>query len=381
MDKNSSYSTSERGNLLSIIIPLYYGNKYVTDVIGMIKRNFDYLAQFEKLECEIILVNDSPNESVQVPREFEFDIKLISNKENYGIHKSRVIGLEYARGNYIVFLDQDDIAKDYWLLFLWRAITNQQSNVAVSNSWVNRFSLKLSEDDFVARVNDANSYFLYGNPIVTPGQVMIKRDIIPEEWKKCSLNHNGSDDLLLWLLLLKKGVRFNITSEPLFYHNPIRSEHSVNYDEIMLSAWEVMCFLSKTNMISSEELSIVKRRISRKEEYIERISTISRWQENESKGKDFITELKKENVKQVAIYGMGDVGVRAFEKLEKSGIEISYYIDKRGKDYFGELKCFSEARNLPYTDMIIDTTRGLSQEIEEQIKNQGLKLKALRTMI
>lgn len=38
--------------------------------------------------------------------------KVIKHKKNSGIHQARVTGLSYCTGDYVLFLDQDDVLKD-----------------------------------------------------------------------------------------------------------------------------------------------------------------------------------------------------------------------------------------------------------------------------
>ena len=52
---------------------------------------------------ELILVNDSPDEELVIPKCQEFDVKLFRNKRNLGIQQTRVNGLEKSIGKYIIF--------------------------------------------------------------------------------------------------------------------------------------------------------------------------------------------------------------------------------------------------------------------------------------
>ena len=90
----------------SICIPVYNMEKYleisILSVLNQSFRNF-----------EIIIINDfSSDESEKIIKKFQYEnsrIKLINNKENLGIYRSRVEAIRNAKGNYIIFLDPDDL--------------------------------------------------------------------------------------------------------------------------------------------------------------------------------------------------------------------------------------------------------------------------------
>ena len=95
---------------ISIIVPIYKGNKYISPIMEMTKKNINYLnAQGKTLDIELILVNDYPETPIFLERiDAGFNVIVIENETNVGIHQSRVNGLKMANGQYVLFLDQDD---------------------------------------------------------------------------------------------------------------------------------------------------------------------------------------------------------------------------------------------------------------------------------
>lgn len=92
--------------LVSIIIPIYNGEKYLKDTIeSCTSQNYN--------ELEIILIDDFSNDNslsiVKVAREKDRRIVFFQNTSNQGMIKSLNQGILKSKGKYIICLGQDDI--------------------------------------------------------------------------------------------------------------------------------------------------------------------------------------------------------------------------------------------------------------------------------
>lgn len=90
--------------LVSIIIPFFNRIEYLE------KALYSAINQTYKNK-EIILVNDASTqcvEKIKKIKESNKNIHLINNKKNFGVSYSRNIGIKFAKGEYIAFLDSDD---------------------------------------------------------------------------------------------------------------------------------------------------------------------------------------------------------------------------------------------------------------------------------
>lgn len=94
---------------VSVIIPFY---NRIPLVINAVKS---VLNQTHK-NIEIILVNDGSTDSIEkiedIVNKYENQIKLISFKKNMGASHARNSGIKEATGEYIAFLDSDDLFKE-----------------------------------------------------------------------------------------------------------------------------------------------------------------------------------------------------------------------------------------------------------------------------
>ena len=96
----------EKKTLISVIIPVYNGEKYVAQCIENI------LCQTYK-NLEIIVVNDgSTDRTAQIAE--QYPVRLV-NQEKEGTSVARNRGIEAATGEYIHFMDVDDLINlDYY---------------------------------------------------------------------------------------------------------------------------------------------------------------------------------------------------------------------------------------------------------------------------
>jgi len=94
---------------LSIIIPIYNSEKYLSECL-------DSIIVSEK-DLDIILVDDgSKDKSYVICKEYakkDNRIKII-HKDNGGVSSARNLGIENATGEYIMFVDSDDILYNKW---------------------------------------------------------------------------------------------------------------------------------------------------------------------------------------------------------------------------------------------------------------------------
>lgn len=90
---------------ISLIIPVYNVEKYVAKCLNSI------LEQLDDNYVEIIIVNDgSTDNSGKIIQKISKNQKCITYifQENSGLSAARNVGLEYAKGTYVWFIDSDD---------------------------------------------------------------------------------------------------------------------------------------------------------------------------------------------------------------------------------------------------------------------------------
>lgn len=91
--------------VVSIIVPVYNAENYIADAINMVKEQ-------SFTDWELILIDDcSLDKSVEVIEKFLSDerIVLLKQETNQRAARARNRGIKEARGEYIAFLDADDV--------------------------------------------------------------------------------------------------------------------------------------------------------------------------------------------------------------------------------------------------------------------------------
>ena len=111
--------------LISIIVPVYKVEKYLCECVDSI------LAQTYE-NFELILVDDgSPDNSGKICDKYAEKDKRIKviHKENAGVSSARNTGLDNANGEYITFIDSDDIVDKKYLELMQQKLAETNSDM------------------------------------------------------------------------------------------------------------------------------------------------------------------------------------------------------------------------------------------------------------
>jgi glycosyltransferase involved in cell wall biosynthesis len=88
---------------VSVIIPVYNGEKYITSTIQSV-------LQQSYANWELVIVNDgSTDRTPELCRSFMRKNVKIIDQPNRGLSEARNVGIRHSKGEYIAFLDADDI--------------------------------------------------------------------------------------------------------------------------------------------------------------------------------------------------------------------------------------------------------------------------------
>lgn len=250
--------------MISIITPFYNGNEYISQLVNNINYNAINLhLKYPEMKVELIIVNDSPQTDINIDdntEKSEILLSIVKNNENMGIHYSRVHGLKYAKGNYIVFLDQDDVIyKD----FLLSQIENIKENDVIVCAGVHACQdkdIRIYKNKYQHNcVKDLNKYISVRQQIISPGQCLIKKTSIPMQWCKMIMKNNGADDYFLWILMLAQKRKFAINGRLLYKHVITGNNKSAELRNMDKSVDEMVGYLQNISCLSKKQKRTLKR--------------------------------------------------------------------------------------------------------------------------
>lgn len=90
----------------------------------------------------------------------------------------------------------------------------------------------------------------------------------------------------------------------------------------------------------------------------------------ETKGNGLCSYLKDNGYKDIAIYGMGELGITVYELLCDEGINIKYCIDKRANELSLDIPIVDPDEIEENVDAILITTIGYFEEISTKIREK-----------
>ena len=186
--------------LVSIIMPSYNAARFIGESINSV-----LLQTYSN--WELLIVDDcSKDNSVEVVRKFaniDKRVVLFSLEKNVGAAAARNVAIEHAQGQYIAFLDSDDVWEEY-KLEKQLAFMKQYSYVfTFSNYYVMEENGKKTEN--IVKVPSSLSYHQYlRNTIIGCLTVIIDRQQTGD-FKMPLIK--SSHDMALWLLIMKRGSK------------------------------------------------------------------------------------------------------------------------------------------------------------------------------
>ncbi|MGL5018378.1 MAG: glycosyltransferase family 2 protein [Luteolibacter sp.] len=186
--------------LVSVIIPAYQHGQCILEAVESV------IAQTFR-DFEVIVINDGCTDNTEeVLRPF-VEKKLIRyfHQENQGISATRNRGLSLALGEFVAFLDDDDVWPPDKLE--WQVYVLRNSTVLVVGGLASVFGKKGDRKLIVetADYSTIDTVTLFGgNPFGSPGQTLIRKSALleiggfdPTIW--------GADDHDVWIRLSRMG--------------------------------------------------------------------------------------------------------------------------------------------------------------------------------
>lgn len=186
-------------NKVSIVMPCYNSEKYISEAI-------DSILQQTYANWELIIVDDgSTDGSKNIINKFkqrDERIKVLLNKENKGVSAARNLGIRNCSGQYIAFLDSDDIARAKRLETEVRFLETNKKYGAVG-SQVQVIDLEshiIGKSSLPVTWADLRKIMFFKNPFIC-SSMMVRKSIIEKYQISFDEHIKIGEDFLFWIEL------------------------------------------------------------------------------------------------------------------------------------------------------------------------------------
>jgi hypothetical protein len=222
---------------VSVVLPVWNGERYL-------KKSIESILAQDFSNFELIIIDDgSTDDSGRIAATFAHDKRvIIRTQENAGVVSARNLGLQVAKGEFVAFLDADDIAKPDRLS---KQVAYLQANpeVAVVGSHIAHFNDEdgeLRTEEFPSSPDQVAMALENGNPLAQPA-VTLRKAMAMEAGGYRAAFKLGAEDYDLWLRLSEKHPLANLPEVLTFYRiHPDSLTHRLRHEQT-LAALAAMC--------------------------------------------------------------------------------------------------------------------------------------------
>lgn len=237
------YMKKDSESLVSVITPSYNSSPFIKETIESVQAQ-------SYANWEMIIVDDkSRDDSVHVIKQYiEKDprIKLITLTQNAGAARARNIALKEAQGDYIAFLDSDDL----WLptKLEEQVAFMQKDNLAfsfTSYSLIDEQGNAMNIQVHAPKVVDYK--YLLGNTTIGCLTVMLDR----HQFKQIEMPVIQPEDTALWLVLLRLGYQAYGLQKSLSKYRIVSNSTSRNKLKAAYRYWKLLRNQEKLNFVKT----------------------------------------------------------------------------------------------------------------------------------
>lgn len=233
-----------RENLVSVIMPAYNSGRFIGDsIISVLAQTYTNL--------ELIVIDDgSKDNTVKIIEQLSKQdprVHFVKNKINLGVSETRNKGISLASGDWIAFLDSDDI---------WEK-TKIEKQMEYANETLAEFlftgSSYINEDNTpyngIFEVPSQVSYKkLLRQNVITCSSVLLKKRFFDNIKMEKDEMH---EDYAVWLRVLRTGVIAHGINEPLLIYRISRNSKSGNKVKTLKMTYKVFRFVGLNPITST----------------------------------------------------------------------------------------------------------------------------------
>ena len=231
-------------DLISIIIPYYKKREYISETVNSVLNQ-----SYRKFEILIIYDDDNLSDLNYLEKLFQSEekIRIIKNSQTIGAGLSRNKGIQNSKGEYIAFIDADDIWKKYKL-------ENQINFMKKKKIKFSHTTYEIiDKNDRVLGERVSRNFEKVDDLIkscdIGLSTVILKKEIINDETKFPNLK--TKEDFVLWLKILQRNISINSLNENLTSWRKLENSLSSSITQKLKDAFKVYNYYMKFNFIKS----------------------------------------------------------------------------------------------------------------------------------
>ncbi|WP_316796706.1 glycosyltransferase family A protein [Pedobacter agri] len=247
--------------LVSIIIPVYNAEKYLSETIE------SAMNQTWK-NIEIIIVDDgSTDDSLRIARDFENSFIKVYHQPNKGASSARNYGFKISKGDYIQYLDADDLLSNDKIENQLNTLKNFEDHISITktvyfkkkininDSSVNRewFNNNHNEPvDFLKRLYANDDIISKSGGMVTLHSWLTPRTVLTKagDWNE-GLTVDDDGEYFCRVILASQGIRYS--------ENGINFYRKYDTDKSLSSTISLNAYQSVLNALKIKHCHLIQR--------------------------------------------------------------------------------------------------------------------------
>lgn len=190
---------------ISVIMPVYNGEKYLNEAIdSILNQTFS--------DFEFIIINDCSTDNTEniIKSYDDKRIRYIKNEKNLGVAETLNKGLDMAQGEFIARMDADDISLperfEKQLSFLQ---LNPECGVCGSNILIFEDNINIRELVYSETHDKIMVDMIFNSAFAHPA-VMMRKDVLDNAGLRYNFDFEKAEDYRLWYDILSVSNGYNI---------------------------------------------------------------------------------------------------------------------------------------------------------------------------
>ena len=218
---------------VSVLMPVYNGEKYISQAINsVLSQSFT--------DFELIVIDDgSTDKSAEIVGSYsDKRIRYVANQTNLGLAGARNRAIEISDGDYLAWLDCDDISLPERLR-KQVSLLDEHPNIGLCGTWVR--TLGLDSEKFWRYASDpgfVRARMLFDDPIATSA-AMVRRRCLSGEDLCFDARFPPAEDYELWERISRTSAVCNISEVLTLYRIHPNQISAIRHEQQRKSVWKI----------------------------------------------------------------------------------------------------------------------------------------------